>query len=337
VRVSLERFARRWWDGELGLGGTLLRGAITPVSWAWRGAAALDGARRARGAVAVPGVAVVSVGNLAVGGTGKTPLTGWVVERVAERGARAAVLVGAAARDEARLHRLRLPGVTVIEGGDRVDAAKAAAAGGARVIVLDDGFQHRRLARDFDVVLLSAEDRFPGGAIPSGPYREGPRALARADAVLVTRRVASAARARALAERADEYAPGRVLGGVWIDAGRWCDLNGDPTRAPEGDLVAACAIARPSAFMSAVTTRASASVELVAFPDHHEYTPGDVARLAGRGKDRPLVITEKDAVKLRNHADTLGEAYVLCEDVRWDWGENGFLTQLLTSVTDLGA
>lgn len=328
MRAGVERFARRWWAGELGLRGAVLGVAARPLSWAWAGAAAAVGARRAARAVRVEGLTVVSVGNLAVGGTGKTPLAAWIAERMQALGARPAVLVGGHARDEALLLARRLPDARVVENRDRVTAAREARAAGASVAILDDGFQHRHLVRDLDVVLLAAEDRFPGHVLPSGPYREGPGALARADAVLVTRRTPSADRARSLAERIERHAPGRVVGAVELVPSEWKRLDGKVGGPPDGDVVAVCAIARPEAFRSAVALRVAGSVELVAFSDHHGYTPADVARLVQGAGRRPLVTTEKDAVKLRDHADALGETYVLTERVTWDWGEADFLATL---------
>jgi tetraacyldisaccharide-1-P 4'-kinase len=77
-----------------------------------------------------------------------------------------------------------------------------------------------------------------------------------------------------------------------------------------------------------VALRVGGTVELVAFSDHHVYTPADVARLARHAAGRPLVITEKDAVKLRAHAGTIGECYVLSEEMRWDWGEEAVLARV---------
>jgi len=328
VSATVEVFARRLWADELGGGGRALRLAAAPLSWAWGGLSSVVGARRAGRAVQVDGVTVISVGNLAVGGTGKTPLVDWIAKRVQESGRQPAVLVGGAARDEAALHGQRLPDVPVIQSRDRVQAARDAARDGAGVAILDDGFQHRRLHRDLDVVLLSAEDAFPGSVLPAGPYRERPRALERADAILVTRRRASRETARELAGRVARYAPEGAIACVELALEGWRRLTGDLADCPDTDVVAACAIARPEGFRSAVALRVRGSVELVAFPDHHEYTPGDLQELDARRMGRPLVITEKDAVKLRDHADRLGDTFVLCEEVRWDSGEAAFRARL---------
>jgi tetraacyldisaccharide 4'-kinase len=303
-----------------------------PLSWTWSGAARLAGALGARRSVQVEGTTVVSVGNLAVGGTGKTPIVGWIARLMEKGGERAAIVVGGAGGDEAALLSGRLPHTPVLQDRDRVAAAERAREAGKNVVILDDGFQHRKLARSLDVVLLSVEDRFPGPVLPAGPYREPARALRRADVVIVTRRRATAEQSRALAEKAERYAGGKVLAGAELASTVWHRLGGGPSPPPEGETMAVCGIARPDLFQSSVAAQTLGVVELVAFPDHHEYTPADVAALVERSRGRPLVITEKDAVKLRTHADTLGDVYVLCEEVTWDWGEEAVSARLESAL-----
>jgi len=284
----------------------------------------------------VDGLTVISIGNLAVGGTGKTPVVAWAAAALCDVGVAPAILVGDYGQDEALLHSRRLPGVPVIVQRDRVEGARQARKGGADVALLDDGFQHRRLERDLDVVLLAAEDTFPGPVLPRGPYRERPGALGRADVVLVTRRSASIEESRRLSTLVEASHPGMVVGGVHLAAAGWTDLDDNPVAPPAGDVVAACAIARPNAFQAVLARGVTGSVELVAFADHHEYTPADIGRLAARASGRPIVITEKDAVKLRAHGGTPGDVYVLAEEVLWDWGQEAFVSRL-RQVADLGS
>jgi len=283
----------------------------------------------------VEGLTVISVGNLAVGGTGKTPVVAWIAATLRDASAAPAILVGGHGRDEALLHSRRLPDVPVITNRDRTEGAREALARGAGVAILDDGFQHRTLRRDLDVVLLAAEDSFPGSVLPRGPYRERPGALRRADVVLVTRRGVSVEESRRLAEGVEARHTGLVVGGLHLAASGWTDLDGNSTAPPEGDVLAACAIARPAAFQTVVARGVTGSVELVAFADHHEYTPADIGRIAKRASGRSIVITEKDAVKFRALAGTSSEALVLAEEVRWDWGEEAFVARL-RAATALG-
>jgi len=328
MTAGLQSFARRWWAGDLGAAGAVLSVVASPLSWAWGGASALAGRRASARSERLDGITVVSIGNLAVGGTGKTPITAWTASRLLEGGARPAVVVGGAGQDEALLLSRRLPGVPVVVDRDRVAGVERARAAGASVVILDDGFQHRRLGRDLDVVLLAAEDPFPGRLLPRGPYREPASALGRADVVLVTRRTATESRARAVAERAAKHAPDRVLGVVQLRACGWSDATGHPVDAPRGDVLAACGVARPESFRAEVEREAGGGVELVAFRDHHEYTARDVERLRLRAKGRPIVITEKDAVKLQSLVGTDVAFRVLGERVLWDRGEVAFTARL---------
>jgi tetraacyldisaccharide 4'-kinase len=97
-------------------------------------------------------------------------------------------------------------------------------------------------------------------------------------------------------------------------------------------VLAVAAVARPGTFSDTVRDLVFGSVELAAFGDHHEYTRSDVEQLRRRAGERPIVVTEKDAVKLLAYREVLGEAYVLEQELRWDWGE-AEVTDLLTSVT----
>lgn len=326
MRARVERLARRWWSGDLEHGGTALALVTTPLSWVWGGALAVrDGVRGHRTPTRVEGVHIVSVGNLAVGGTGKTPLAAWVADQLDAAGHTTAIVVGGAGADEAGLHRRWCATRTVVVERDRARGAIRAREGGADAVVLDDAFQHRSLARDVDVVLLSADDPFPGALLPRGPYRERARALARADAIVVTRRLAGVDRARALAARAEDHAPGKVFACAEIAPSAWRRLGSAaraPGDGPEGSrgMVSACGVARADAFRRVVARMVRAEVELVGFADHHAYTRADVARLTARAAGRPIVVTEKDAVKLEAWAHELENAWVLAEEVRWDWG-----------------
>ncbi len=333
--AGLERFARRWWGGELGVSGEVLGVLSAPAAWIWAGVVQA----RARGAATghrVGGLRVISVGNLAVGGTGKTPLAGWVARTVRASGSRACVLVGGGGADEAPLHRVWNPDVPVWSGRDRVALATRARAEGMDLAVLDDGFQHHALARDLDVVVLSADDPDPGKVLPRGPFRESIRALERADLVIVTRRVADLARARSLADGVDRRFPGLVLGAVHLVPGAWRGIGGAPAAPRTEDVLAVCGIGRPDAFAKAVARRVTGTVELYSFPDHHAFTAEDVARIRARAAGRCIVVTEKDAVKLEAILDVDGaeSVHVLSDQLVWDWGEDGVRARVETVVAD---
>lgn len=336
MRAGVERFARRVWGGRLGWPGVVFSGLAAPASWAWSAVVlGRDGWFASRPGTRIEGLRVVSVGNLAVGGTGKTPMSAWIAARLHASGVPCGVLVGGHGEDEALLHESWNPGVRVLSGRDRAAGAARARTEGACVAVLDDGFQHRTLDRDVDLVLLSAEDPFPGPVLPRGPYREGPRALGRADAVVVTRRSAPLDAARALAASAAHYAPGAVHGAIRIQPGRWRRLDGGGRPPGACDVLAVCGIARPYTFRAAVEAYVEGAVELITFADHHAYGRADAARLRSRAGERPIVVTEKDAVKLTRYSGLLGETYVLGEELRWDWGEEDVAGLLDTLVGEV--
>jgi tetraacyldisaccharide 4'-kinase len=270
----------------------------------------------------VEGLSVVSVGNLAVGGTGKTPMAAWLVRLLADAGAHPALVARGYGEDELLLHRRWNPGAPVHAGPDRVAGARRAREEGADVIVLDDGFQHRRLARDVDVVLLAAEDRFPGRMLPCGPYREAASALERAQVVVVTRRTAAAADAGMLAREVSRRHPAVSVAILGLLPGGWATLSGEDADAPPGPVLAAAGIARPETFRRQVADATGTEVELVAFPDHHAFTAADAAALRRRAGTRTLVVTEKDAVKLEHHTNLLGPVRVLGVRFEWQQGED---------------
>jgi tetraacyldisaccharide 4'-kinase len=322
MRAAVERFARRWWEGELGAAGRALSAIAAPASWTWSALSSARSHAGARSATRIPGLRVVSVGNLAVGGTGKTPLVRWVAKELEAGGAAPCVLVGSAAADEAELHRRWNPGVPVLVDRDRAASAARARAAGHRTAVLDDGFHHTTLARELDIALISADDPFPGAVLPSGPYREPTRALARAGMVVVTRRSASAERAAAVASLVERGWPGLLAGVLAIQPGALARLDGSPAPAPSGTVLAVVGVARPHAFARAAEQVTDRPVELLAFADHHAYAAREVERIRRRSRGRTVVTTEKDAVKLERWASTLGEVVVLHDRLQWERGED---------------
>ncbi len=311
----------RLWAAPPGSPARLLGLALTPAAAAFRAAVYVRGhgyrhgwlrSRRA-------GLPVVSVGNLTVGGEGKTPFAAFLVHAFLERGVRPAVLHGGYGDDEPALHRTWHPDVPVYVGRDRSASAARAAAAGAQLVILDDGFQHRRLARDLDIVLVSVERwRQRPRLLPAGPWRESPRALARADVIVVIRRGAGQEEAVALAVRMAEVAPRVPIVRAALTVAGW-SVAGEPAEAPEGPAVAVAGIALPEQF-AASARAAGADVErLIAFPDHHAYSRADAEHIEGVAAGRPIVTTEKDAVKLASLV-AAGRLRVLRQTVTIDAG-----------------
>ncbi|MGQ0812990.1 MAG: tetraacyldisaccharide 4'-kinase [Gemmatimonadota bacterium] len=233
-------------------------------------------------------VPVISIGNLVAGGAGKTPFTRWVVHELTQLGRKVAVLHGGYGSDEPALHRRWQPGAIVLEERDRVEAADAAFEQGADVIVLDDAFQHRRLARELDIVLVPVE---AGSArlLPRGPMREPEGALWRADIVVITRKTASSEAASQLAARLRETyrKPVAVV----------ALLPSDDVRVA-GPVAVVAAIARPDLLIAQLQERGVAVAKVVAYPDHHNYTMRDAEHIQRVTNPLPIVTTEKDAIKL---------------------------------------
>ncbi len=315
------KLLHRWRVGE----GGMLSGALTvlgyPIASIYRAVMAIRNSHYDRvGGQKVPGVKVVSVGNLVVGGTGKTPISAWVARALEARDLRPAIVSRGYGRDELILHKKWNPDTPVVVGSDRLEAARLAGLDGADVVVLDDGFQHRRIARDFDVVLLSAEDAFPGYLLPTGPYRESVRSLKRADAVLVTRRTASRRVAEQIIAQAKAIAPEALTAIIHLAPVAWQDLRGSPVTPPDRNVLAIAAVARPTEFSQSISNMVKGTVELMSFPDHHDYRADDIKKIRRVACERTIAVTEKDAVKLAQYDDILGEVRVLVERVRWESG-----------------
>ncbi|PYO79167.1 MAG: tetraacyldisaccharide 4'-kinase [Gemmatimonadetes bacterium] len=278
-------------------------------------------ATRRRDAARLP-LPAIAVGNLSVGGTGKTPLAAWIAEYCAARGRTAAILLRGYGGDEPLVHRRLAPRAVVVANPDRVAAAGVARAQGAQICVLDDAYQLTGVARDLNIAVVSAESAAGSPwPLPAGPWRERWDALDRADLIVVTRKRASAGAAAAVA---DGLARSRPRVPACIAALELSHL--------EGGVVAAAGIADPLSF-GAQLRAAGAIVQLVAYQDHHPYAPADVERLAraARGGDY-VVVTEKDAVKLRARwPGAVPEPLVAVLAVRWE--RNGrVLEQAVDSV-----
>lgn len=324
---SLQGAIWRWWEGGYGFPGLVLSALAFPLELLFRLGVALRGLLFHLGFLrpARASIPVVSVGNLAVGGSGKTPLASWLAARLSEAGARPVVVVGGYGADEIELHRRWHPEIPVSVARRRLQGVEAAAGPGARIAILDDGFQHRTLARDFDLVLLAAEHPIPARLLPRGPYREPLRALGRADLVVIGRRLAPPEAADRLEATVRRAAPGACIARARFEAKDWTTLDGQPTAPPLGDILAVASVARPADFAAMVRRDTGAHVELMAFPDHHGYGPGDAERVARSARGRVVATTEKDAVKLGSFRDLLPPVRVLRLRVVFEKGEADLL------------
>jgi tetraacyldisaccharide 4'-kinase len=275
-------------------------------------------------------IPVISVGNLAVGGTGKTPIASWLITHLATMGHRPALVTRGYGSDEVLLYGDRNPGVPVVVRKSKIRGVAQAARDGATVAILDDGFQHRAMSRDVDIVLLAAEQGIRAPLLPRGRFREPLRALSRADAIVITRKVATRDEACAVGRFALGKAPEAALGQIHLEEEAWTsledDLSAEAHAGPtEADLLAVCSIAEPDGFHEMVRSKTTGVVECMAFPDHHPFSSRDVHRIIERAGDRPVVITEKDAVKLRTFSKEMPTTYVLRLHVVWDSGQDAVM------------
>lgn len=260
-----------------------------------------------RASVVTVACPVISVGNLTTGGTGKTPVVQLLVRMLQQAGWSPAVVLRGYRRssrgvrtvhdgntitatveeagDEAMLHALRL-NVPVVVGESKVDAAvHAAGMLPCDVIVVDDGFQHRALHRDVDVVLVNAET-MKGKLLPEGRLREPLTSLHRATVVLLTGDGVHAA------DVAPYVAPSTLIGRVQV-------LSHHPELSGKS-VVAMAGIAHPERFARTIRACGASIVEECWFADHHRYTTADIERVlrVAQQWQADVVTTEKDHVKL---------------------------------------
>ena len=271
---------------------------------------------------------VVSIGNITVGGTGKTPVVAWLAQRLRQAGWRPAILTRGYARaigstglvdtniaspaagygDEPVWLARQLPGVPVLVGADRcVNAVDAVRRHQADCILLDDGFQHWALARDLDIVLLDGDRPFGSGALlPLGTLREPVGALRRAQLLLVRQREGAADTTEALRRRLHQR---RITAPVIPFRYRAAEVH-EPstgqTRPPEAVRGARVrllsSIAQPASFESLARALGVEVEQHLAYPDHHAYRVTDARHWAASGQRTPLLTTEKDWMRLESLA-----------------------------------
>ncbi|MGO9467072.1 MAG: tetraacyldisaccharide 4'-kinase [Isosphaeraceae bacterium] len=306
-----------------GLAASLVRSGLWIAAWAYGAVVSLRNLGFDRGWLKAhrATVPVVSVGNLTLGGTGKTPMVEWVARWFRQRGIRVAILSRGYGQegglnDEGRVLEENLPDVPHLQGPDRVTLARLAVVEvETELIVLDDGFQHRRLARDVDLVLIDALEPFGLEQLfPRGLLREPIRSLTRASVVVLSRADLINADERAAIRSAAETAARRPL--RWAEARHapLCLVDNRGMTSPleklgEMSVAAFCGIGNPEGFRRTVVPLCRKLLDLRIFPDHYNYSAIDVLALErwadGLGADFVLT-TQKDLVKLR--ASVLGLA-----------------------------
>lgn len=309
------------------------RALLAPAERAMAAAVAVRNSLFDRGTFRVEStpIPVVSVGNLTVGGTGKTPVAAWLARKLVDRGAAPAVVLRGYGDDEALVHAVLNPSVPVVVSPHRARGVAKAAASGADVAVLDDAFQHRSVARDADIVLVAADGwSVPRRMLPSGPWRESLEALRRADLAVITSKAASETEIQAARAAITHAAPYTPVAGVTLELGDLFRLGDpgarlSPGRLSGGAVLAIAAVGNPDAFFAQLR-RSGATVDAQGFPDHHRFTRDEARMLAARAPQSGMAVcTLKDAVKLAPlwPADAAALWYV-SQPVRVGWGAGHF-------------
>jgi tetraacyldisaccharide 4'-kinase len=262
----------------------------------------------------LPGV-VISVGNLTVGGTGKTPMVLWIAERLVAEGKGVGILTRgyrgkeiapdanshsgeSSTSDEVQLLKSRLgERVAFGVGPNRFARGQALARRGVEWFILDDGFQHMQLARDADIVLVDATNPFGGGRVlPAGRLREPRTGLARADVIVITRSIHAPA-AEAAIQR-DSDAPVFYARTVLESVAAPFHPHLTEQDARSRRLFAFCGIGNPAAFIADLRDWGFQIAGHRVFPDHHRYSARDIAEIESRARAvgaEGVICTEKDS------------------------------------------
>ncbi len=277
------------------------------------------------------GAPVISVGNITTGGTGKTPLVEWIARALAPQEKRVCIVTRGYGRQHASSRVLVSNGVEIFsdaqEAGDEplllaeklkgiaaviCDADRVAAARWAieklnsELFILDDGFQHMRVARDLNIVVVDATNPWGNGRLlPAGNLRESPAQLTRADCVVITR-ADDVAQTEALQSEIDQMSKGRPVFRSRMKIEGLRNLNGEveelSAELKSGPVTAFCGIGNPESFFAQLQRGGYQLCHTRAFPDHHYYTQAEINTLvsqsAARGA-RALLTTAKDEIKLR--------------------------------------
>lgn len=294
---------------------------------------------------------MISVGNLSTGGTGKTPLVLSLIESLSSRGKIPAVLSRGYGRagsgpkfygpstsisdwresgDEPFLIKKRIGEVTLVIDSVRYRGAMAAVDNGrAEIIILDDGFQHRGIHRNLDIVIVDTNEKLKNRLLPIGRLREPLNSLRRADVVVVMGEEAEAKSFRKYLRK------DAVLCGGLKEADKMINMQtGEEigfSRLKGAGITAFCGIGNPESFRDLLTSLQPKNVSFLSFPDHHAYTTSDIDRIRSQhatSNSQFLLTTEKDSIKLPSNFLVETDVYYLRIKFSLTWGKESFDTLL---------
>jgi tetraacyldisaccharide 4'-kinase len=360
----IERTLRKiWYDGNRGPELTMFMRLLVPVSMIYKRMVAIKNKRfdLASGDISRLPCRIVSVGNLTAGGTGKTPLVIHLARVLQKRGFRPAVLSrgyggrskqavnlvsGGAqvlmsevdAGDEPVLIAKSLTGVPVVTGRQRSLAGDWALKNlNTDILILDDGFQHRSLGRDIDIVLLNAGNPFGNGyCLPAGPLREPPDALKRADVIIMTGTYEDVASMRSINPLDDFRAPVFSCYYKPREFVRCAPETVFPPEFVKGKSICAFAgIGNPDAFAETLVSLGARLNVFMPFPDHHRYSKEDISLIAAKALRcgaEMIVTTEKDLIKLDRFDDLSHDIYALRIEMEFLSGGEDFERLLLAKL-----
>ena len=305
---------------------------------------------------------VISVGNIVAGGTGKTPAVAAIAKLLQHKGFQVAILLRGYKRrsnkkitvvsdgenrlcareecgDEADMLTRQLPNVPIVVGKQRYLTGKAALDRfKSDILILDDGFQHRQLARDVDILTIDATQPYGTGALlPIGTLREPKSAIQRADIILLTRTDAVGTQIADLKTELNRLAPNKpILESIHQPTSLyWLNRPDKDAIMPIENLtgkrlLAVCGIGNPNAFVTTLQKSNPETVELFAFPDHHVYTESDLQQIQQRMNQCEaewIITTQKDEQKLAS-LSTEGPIVVLAIELVITDGEAALMEGL---------
>ncbi len=312
---------------------------------------------------------VISVGNITVGGTGKTPCVIWLAQMLQQRGYKPAVLSrgygggnsqpvnivtdgdkillsGTVAGDEPLLIARSLKRIPVITGPDRILTGRAAVNNfGANVLICDDAFQHRRLYRDINIVLLDSSSPLGNGhLLPRGSLREPATALRRASVLIATRSAEATKKSDLIGKLAQAgnipvfHSNHRTAGIVRGDY----SVQLPPDMLDGKKICVFAGIGEPSSFKKSILAAGAQIMSFDIFPDHHRYSRTEVKKINERffqsGADL-LLTTEKDGMRLQKYAEFLRTIYfmrIALEIVPERKSLENYILEKLAAVNDIG-